>query len=385
MVLEGLMWTGYGSVASSFSSQFRISSTTLSLVEEATTLRGRLSTTSIVERNPLFQHFGPIVNMSRPAFQKENKTLRNNLRSHVVVFVSSSLLIMGCSESSIPTKPPTDNIYHDYYGLTYHSPAVTMNTPGSTFWVQEIVSDFQSTRRGDEPDSFTAVPLDSSCRVPRPSSGAEVTFIEIGGGTVKLPLHFVDIPHEGEQIPGVNQGGGRGIKMKQASQVRRVDVIIGENQAPVYLMLSAYSETLWVLHVSENVDLEGVAVVGYEAQGLTNVPTNTKVGFVVYGKPQQECWKGEVGRPVDQTWGAFERLKDKRSKASFEKEINDAKKQYANFQTWVRWHIGHPDTIITAYTTSHVLVGAKPKTPIPYQSLKSQKVLYTPTVKPMWG
>lgn len=321
-------------------------------------------------------------------FLNVKKYLPNHLRWCFLTFGGSCLLLAGCSESSIPDKPATKNITHDYYGLHYQSPAVTVNIPGDTFWVQEIVSDFKTTRRSDEPDSFSPVVLDASCRLPRPSSIAEVTFIEIYGGRVELPLHFIDIPYEGERLPQESQTRSQGIGIKHSSQVKRVDVFITDVQRPVYLLLSSYEATLWVLYVSEKVNVEGVAVVGHEGQAITNVPPNTKVGFVVSGPPQRECWNGKVARPVDKSWEAFDRLTDNRndktSKAIWQKVITESKESYANFQSWLRWHIGHPDTIITAYGTSHILVGPKPKIPLPYQSLKGQKVLYTPNVKPMW-
>jgi hypothetical protein len=304
------------------------------------------------------------------------------------------LFSLGCSEASIPEESPISKVRFDYYGAEYHSSTVTLPDPHQTLWAQEIVENYHSTRKSDEPEGFKPVALDPSCRLPRPSRAAEVTSIQIYQGALDLPLHFVPIEEkevtkeneeteedEGRKKPLIKRWKST---HRKKSPVKKVDVYVTETRHPVYLILSAYSRTLWVLHLAEKVQLDGVAIVGNEAQALAHLPESARVGFVTQNPIQAACYE-LVARPVDETWTSLPRMKDKRSGKTWRKVIGDAREEQRKFRIWLQWRIDSPDTVITAYSTSHVLVGPKPKIRLHQRPLAETTILHTPQIKPLWG
>ncbi len=92
-----------------------------------------------------------------------------------------------------------------------------------------------------------------------------------------------------------------------------------------------------------------------------------------------------MARPVDETWLALDKAKDRRRGDMFRKTINQSKKEHRRFRAWLRTHVDSPDTVITANSTSHVLVGPKPKKRIQQRALAGTTILHTPKIMPVWG
>lgn len=295
-------------------------------------------------------------------------------------------LLTGCSDSDIPGTPSSENIRFGYYGATYRSPAVTLSDLHSSYWAQEIVTDYQPADISQKPATFSPVHLNFDCEIPSLSRGTYVAAVEIYGGSVELPLYFIpnqdidkfrEVLAESDRPPNFLRTLEQGI-------VKKVDVYITETEKPVYLVLGAYDETVWSLHLSEQTRLEGVAVIGYEAQALANVPEGTPIGFVVYDSNQMEC-RTYAQRPVNETWTSLQKINNKHGGSGFQYTIDKAKERHDEFHEWLGLYVDLPDTVISAYYTSHVLVGPKPTTRIPYHSLADTQIFHSGNVLPLWG
>ena len=309
-------------------------------------------------------------------------------KHHVFTFAIAlvSAFIVGCDESSIPTKPSSENVHYGLYGATYTSPAVTVKDLQHSYWAQELVANFLVPRPQNAPAQFTPVQLHFSCDLPPASKQAHLVFVEIYGGSVNLPLYLVE-PSRVEDVKNYmiqSRLPPNIVEMLKKAIVKKVDVIVNRTDKPVYLVLSAYDSTLWSLHLAEGVRLDGIAVIGHDAQALAHLPKNTPVAFVVSDDLQKKC-NPTVQRPVNNTWTMLTKLDQKFVGDGFRKTLREAKDRYGRFHEWLSWRVGSPDEVISAYRTSHVLVGSKPVIPIPYHSLAGTDIIYTPSAKPIWG
>ena len=290
---------------------------------------------------------------------------------------------VGCSESSIPNKPSSENVNYGLYGARYHSPAVTVKDHKNSYWAQELVEDYKAPRFSNAPALFTPTQNNFLCELPRPSNQDHLVFVEIGSGSVELPLYFLE--HSDVERARNPREFPLGIRyFVERSDVHQVNVYVTETDKPVYLMLASSSSTLWSLHLAAGVRLDGVAIIGNEAQALAHLLENIPVNFVVNDESQRECGT-HVYRPVNETWTMLIKLDRKHGGEGFKHTLRETKDGHEHFHDWLYWHVGSPDVVISAETTSHVLVGPKPSVRIPYHSLKDTEVLYTPNVKPIWG
>lgn len=298
-----------------------------------------------------------------------------------------SLALVGCNEDFAKPKGfPESRVHNGIYGAVYKRPAVTTDDRNLSYWAQDLATDYAGPRLRDAPAKLVGARL-AGCSLPQPSEGAEVVYVELYSGFDDAPLFLVtrDDIKDVKRYIDARQEHPDIDRLLNNSTAQQVDVFVTETEKPVYLVLATYDETIWSLQLAEGVELDGIAIIGYEAQALAHAPENTRVGYVVYDdSPQGRCMTVPQ-RPVTDSWDAVERAKKQKHDHGFNKILKEARQDHRKFRGWLRGRVGPPDRTINAYRTAHVLVGPKPATPLRYRPLTGTALSYTGNAIPIWG
>lgn len=223
-------------------------------------------------------------------------------------------------------------------GATACSPADLYSSEGSGEKIAAdtplVVADWQSPTRMSQvsigqpdlvsaqlPAVFETVDADPNCRMPRPSRAAKVAYVYTYGGGVKTPLQYIadgadaakiaarmamtkeiakQVSREGGFIEGAIArefaGFAKGNSVEWAS---RVDVLVTETEAPVFLVLTSYNAILWNIQLAPGAQIDGIVVSAYEGGAIANGTTARRTGFMGFdGSPNRSCRLDGRGKPV---------------------------------------------------------------------------------------
>jgi len=307
-------------------------------------------------------------------------------RSTTMVVLLLGALLGGCEdESALPEGDPKGEVYNGNYGATYKRYSVTTEDRARVYWAQEIADGFASPVASAAPAKFEPTHLSGSCYLPPPSDNAEIVFVEVYSGNETMPLHFVGNDEMDDLRSYIERQGGRPDidRLLESSAADQIDVFITETDRPIYLVLAAYDETLWSLQLADGVQLDGIAIIGYEAQALAHKPGRVLAAFaVVDDSPQQHC-AVTPRRPVNENWRILHR--EREGQTNLTRTLDEARRGHSAFRSWLATRIGYPDRTVDAYQTSHVLIGPKPENRMQYRPLTGAEVIYAPTATPVWG
>ncbi|MEL7545273.1 MAG: hypothetical protein AAGJ84_01370 [Pseudomonadota bacterium] len=165
------------------------------------------------------------------------------------------------------------------------------------------------------PTRFEAVDAQPQCRMPRPSRSAKIAYAYTYGGGPKTPFHYIADGANAAQIAARIEATKELVKdvasqgsFEQAALVReaaaftrgnaiesatRVDVLVTETDAPVFLVLTSYNSVLWNIQAAPGVEIDGVIVNAYEGGAIANGARASRTGFMGHrGAPNRACrWK----------------------------------------------------------------------------------------------
>lgn len=263
------------------------------------------------------------------------------------------------------------------------------------------------------PAVFETIDAEPNCRMPRPSRAAKVAYVYTYGGGVKTPLHYIADGADADQIAArmamtkevakqVSREGGfiegaiarefAGFAKGNAVEwAKRVDVLVTETEAPVFLVLTSYNAVLWNVQLAPGAQIDGIVVSAYEGGAIANGTSARRTGFMGFdGSPNRSCRLDGRGKPVPtevRIAGAKELNPDfdpRGYKERWDAEYRDAQKF---FSVDLRQKIGKAPTWLLndarGESFQAVLVG-----PVPTQPFAQQPVtrLQVPSyVAPYWG
>lgn len=263
------------------------------------------------------------------------------------------------------------------------------------------------------PTQFETVDADPNCRMPRPSSQARVGYVYTYGGGVKTPLHYIadgadaaiiaermavtkeiakQVAREGGFIEGALAREFAGFaKGNSVEWVTRVDVLVTETEAPVFLVLTSYNAILWNIQLAPGATLDGVVVSAYEGGAVANGASARRTGFMGFdGSPNRKCRLEGRGKPVPsevRIAGAKELNPDFDAgsyKQRWDEEYREGQKFFA---VDLRQKIGKTPTWLLndarGETFQAVLVGPVPEAPFQQQPVTRLQI--PSYVAPFWG
>lgn len=263
------------------------------------------------------------------------------------------------------------------------------------------------------PAVFETVDAEPNCRMPRPGRDAKVAYVYTYGGGVKTPLHYIADGEDADQIAArmaltkevakqVSREGGfiEGAVARQFASfakgnsvewATRVDVLVTETEAPVYLVLTSYNAILWNIQLAPGAQIDGIVVSAYEGGAIANGTSARRTGFMGFdGSPNRSCRLDGRGKPVPtevRIAGAKDLNPDfdpRGYKERWDAEYLDAQKF---FSVELRQKIGKAPTWLLndarGGSFQAVLVGPRPEQPFAQQPITRLQV--PSYVAPYWG
>ena len=126
-----------------------------------------------------------------------------------ILVLSLSLAACGEEEFARPADFPDSHVENAHFGAIYQRTAVTTEDRAVVHWVGDIAEGYTGPRVVDVPAQLIPSSLGSSCRFPKPSSGARIVLVEIFAGYDVSPLYlFTESDVDGLRAPGQARGEG---------------------------------------------------------------------------------------------------------------------------------------------------------------------------------
>jgi hypothetical protein len=157
----------------------------------------------------------------------------------------------------------------------------------------------------------------------------------------------------------------------------RIDVLVTETEAPVFLYLSSYDPILWNIQLAPGASLDGVVVNSYDAGVLANGMDPERTALVSFANsPAAKCYVSAPVRaiPVAQRIAAARKINPDFNPSPYMKEWEEDYRKGQRFNTEVTRLIGkRPDWVITHSADGNgvkaILVGPPPAAPFALQPI----------------
>jgi hypothetical protein len=254
------------------------------------------------------------------------------------------------------------------------------------------------------PVPFEVLPVvESGCRKPKARSGAKAAYVYTYGGGVHVPLHHVNARITPEQIEerrrlireikrSQSQGSfTQNAFMREASGFMagnsvewssRIDVLVTETEAPVFLYLSSYDSILWNIQLAPGATLDGVVVNSYDAGMVANGMDPERTALVSFANsPGAKCYAEPPVRaiPVAQRIAAARKINPDFDPSRYRQAWEEDYRKGQHFNTNVTQLVGkRPDWVITRSADGNginaILVGPPPATPFALQPITRLQV-----------
>jgi hypothetical protein len=257
------------------------------------------------------------------------------------------------------------------------------------------------------PVAFEALVSGPNCWKPKPGAGAKAAYVYTYGGGVHVPLHhvnFKDTPAQVEMRRAAAKAFKNGARQSAlASELSafqagntvewssRIDVLVTETAAPVFLYLSSYDPILWNIQLAPGAKLDGVVVNSYDASAVANGTDAKRTALVSFGNsPGRKCYAEAPTRsiPVAERIKAARKLNPDFDPSPYRAQWEADYRKGANFSGELVRLIGkRPDWIITHSADGNginaVLVGPLPATPVALQPVTRLQI--PEHITPFWG
>ena len=317
----------------------------------------------------------------------------------IFTLIVSCLLLSACGEQAPKSAFPAEmNVVYDDHA----DPAV----------LGQVVTRSEVLRADAVTANFEFVKVDPKCRAPRASRRAKVAYVYTYGGHNEVPVHHVEAENNkaanalrqefmnlaiSEMTDNSFTAGMMGREFAQfqmSNQLEspgRIEVLITETDAPVFLYLSSYNSVLWNIQLAPGAELDGVVVDAYEGGIVANGATAKRTAFKVYSKINGvRCRTKTFGRPIpvkERIAGAID-LNPNFDASRYEDDWKHEYKMANEFfqRTLPKLTGKKPDWILTNARGGDfkaVLVGPVPSAPFEPQPI--QRLQMPESVQPFWG
>jgi hypothetical protein len=229
-------------------------------------------------------------------------------------------LVTGCGEiSSTPTGDPAVAFKNELQGRAYNADVAlgdgAETGDGRPLWAAAIFAEFAPASDADIPALIEPLPV-AACAFEKPSEGALVRLVHVvDGGANRAPVYTIDNQSIADRAKNfVNYYFTT--RKEQASfawslasdAVSLVNVAVTEATAPVYLVLTAHSDTIFNITVAPGARLERIAVIGSSVVGVANAPEGVMVEGL-YGGALYRCG-AQPERMPEPHWGYVRNVKE---------------------------------------------------------------------------
>lgn len=321
-----------------------------------------------------------------------------------LVLVTLTVLLSSCSEAMLKAESNGKQISPDY-------PVTTVDgAPPAT--VGQIAIGQPRFANKEQAAPFEMVEADPNCRMPRPSGNARVAYAYTYGGGVKTPLQYVADGANADRMQAqinrsreiARQAGSHSFEAAALANeaagfargnavewISRIDVLVTETDAPVFLVLTSYNAVLWNIQTAPGVEIDGIVVSAYEGGAIANGVDERRTGFMGQrGAPNGRCYLKGQAQPATveaRTASALE-INPGLNVSQYRERWAEEYRQGREFfgMTLTRTIGKRPEWIIThgpGTGTKAILVGDVPAQPFEQQPIT--KIQLPSYVWPYWG
>lgn len=243
------------------------------------------------------------------------------------------------------------------------------------------------------PVAFETLQTTPSCNRPKARPGAKAAYVYTYGGGVHVPLqhvNFKDTPAQAEarreamkSLKNVTQKSAIASEFTafQAGNTvewsSRIDVLVTETSAPVFLYLSSYDPILWNIQLAPGASLDGVVVNSYDAGAIANGTDAARTALISRdNSPNTRCYVEAPIRsiPVADRIAAARKINPDFNPSQYRQQWEADYRKGQNFSSEVMRLVGKkPDWIVTRSADGNginaILIGPMPTTPVALQPI----------------
>ena len=255
----------------------------------------------------------------------------------------------------------------------------------------QVVSGSVPFNTASPPVAFETLQSSASCNKPKARPGAKAAYVYTYGGGVHVPLqhvNFRDTPEQADarreamkNLKGVTQKSAMAsefVAFRAGNTVEwssRIDVLVTETTAPVFLYLSSYDPILWNIQLAPGASLDGVVVNSYDASSVANGTDAARTALVSFdNSPSRRCYADAPIRaiPVADRIAAARKLNPDFNPNPYRQQWEADYRKGQNFGSEMIRLIGKkPDWIVTRSADGNgikaILIGPQPAAPFALQ------------------
>lgn len=271
----------------------------------------------------------------------------------------------------------------------------------------EAVSGAVAFDMAQPPVAFETLQVTGSCNKPKARAGAKAAYVDTYGGGVHVPLHhvsFQDTPEQAEArraaVHRLKEGMPQDALAKGALTFAtgnavqwssRIDVLVTETHAPVFLYLSSYNSILWNIQLAPGASLDGVVVNSYHASMVANGADAARTALVSFDhSPGSRCYAQPPVRtiPVADRIAAARKINADFDASQYRQQWEADYRKGENFNAETTRLTGkRPDWVITRSADGNginaILIGPPPTAPIALQPVTRLQI--PSHITPFWG
>jgi hypothetical protein len=171
----------------------------------------------------------------------------------------------------------------------------------------------------------------------------------------------------------------------------RIDVVVTETSAPVFLYLASYDPVFWNIQLAPGAVLDGVVVNSYDGGAIANGAPDARTNIIAFSDPASgKCWHDtwSPGVPASVRIKAAKELNPDFNAESYRREWEEEyRTRSQSYRMDVPRLVGKmPDVILMdarGGPFEAVLVGPPPAAPFPYQPVT--RIQMPDYLTPYWG
>lgn len=174
------------------------------------------------------------------------------------------------------------------------------------------------------------------CAINRPTAGAKIVNIN----------SYTSTTRRGSPINAVSTRQNRETKKWKiyVSPYYRTKIVITDTSAPIFIVAGTYENTIWEIFAAPGVKLDGMMLVGHEAQAVVNSNIrSSRISFIAKDDPlHKKCYEA-ARRPS-----------------------SSEPKQYQDWRRYISRKMGRPPAeVVNDYGIDAVLIGPVPDFALP--------------------
>ncbi len=236
-------------------------------------------------------------------------------------------------------------------------PKVVMSEKYKPFWIQHAVSGFSKDTSLETPAHLEILRHSENCAVTRPSEHEYIANVHTGSAWNNIDIFSISeekLNAYSKTYAKIQQEWDIGYvrkKVRAGTQFWTADVIVGQSDKPVYLVLASETAMVWNIVKAPETKISRVVLLGNYGVGVSNLADEVPVE-VIAGSALAVCG-GHVALQPKPHWPLYDSTGNRR------KLLNRYKDDYRQFNRWFQNTLGvSVDTnLVAVRSANHFYVG----------------------------